>query len=127
MNRMINWIRETLPSADVDEKTYHGQVRFSVRAGQVLAATSKLDGPTSRRQEEEITRDGNALNQSAIGHLVVLLEENKEQLGVGHYSVCPTTLDQVFLTIVGQHNVKEENSEEKKQSPWSKIWNFGRS
>ncbi|KIL92057.1 hypothetical protein FAVG1_04463 [Fusarium avenaceum] len=126
MNRMINWIRETLPSADVDEKTYHGQIRFSVRAGQVLSATSNLDGPTSRRQEEEITRDGNALNQSAIGHLVVLLEENKEQLGVGHYSVCPTTLDQVFLTIVGQHNVKEENSEEKKQSPWSKLWNFGR-
>ncbi|KAM0351961.1 hypothetical protein ACHAPU_002477 [Fusarium lateritium] len=127
MTRMTNWIREILPSADVDEKTYHGQIRFSVRAGQVLAATSQLDGPTSRRQEEEIRRDGNDLNQSAIGHLVVLLEENKEQLGVGHYSVSPTTLDQVFLTIVGQHNVKEENSEEKEQSLWSKIWMFGRS
>ncbi|KAF5000749.1 hypothetical protein FGRMN_1517 [Fusarium graminum] len=127
MTRMTNWIHEILPSANVDEKTYHGQIRFSVRAGQVLAATSQLDGPTSSRQEEEITRDGNDLNQSAIGHLIVLLEENKEQLGVGHYSVSPTTLDQVFLTIVGQHNVKEENSEEKEQSLWSKIWNFGRS
>jgi ATP-binding cassette, subfamily A (ABC1), member 3 len=121
MDRMTNWIRQTLPSADVNEKTYHGQVRFSVRAGQVLAATSG-------RKEEEITRDQETdLSQSAIGHLVVLLEENKEQLGVGHYSVMPTTLDQVFLTIVGQHNVKEENSEEKKQSIWRKIWMFGRS
>ncbi|KAG5820492.1 hypothetical protein H9Q74_000504 [Fusarium xylarioides] len=121
MDRMTNWIRQTLPSADVDEKTYHGQIRFSVRAGQVLAATSG-------RKEEEITSDREVdLSQSAIGHLVVLLEENKAELGVGHYSVMPTTLDQVFLTIVGQHNVKEENSEEKEQSIWRKIWMFGRS
>ncbi|EXA40296.1 hypothetical protein NW761_003705 [Fusarium oxysporum] len=121
MDRMTNWIRQTLPSADVDEKTYHGQIRFSVRASQVLAATSG-------RKEEEITRDQEVdLSQSAIGHLVVLLEENKAELGVGHYSVMPTTLDQVFLTIVGQHNVKEENSEEKEQSIWRKIWMFGRS
>ncbi|KAF5621617.1 ABC transporter [Fusarium tjaetaba] len=121
MDRMTNWIRQTLPSADVDEKTYHGQIRFSVRAGQVLAATSG-------RKEEEISSDREVdLSQSAIGHLVVLLEENKAELGVGHYSVMPTTLDQVFLTIVGQHNVKEENSEEKKQSIWRKIWMFGRS
>ncbi|KAF4345935.1 ABC transporter [Fusarium beomiforme] len=121
MGRITDWIRQTLPSADVDEKTYHGQIRFSVRAGQVLAATSG-------RKEEEITRDNDLdLSQSAIGHLVVLLEENKEELCVGHYSVMPTTLDQVFLTIVGQHNVKEENSEEKEQSIWRKIWMFGRS
>ncbi|KAF5648374.1 ABC transporter [Fusarium sp. NRRL 52700] len=121
MDRMTNWIRQTLPSADVDEKTYHGQIRFSLRADQVLAATSGRKG-------EEITNDRDVdLSQSAIGHLVVLLEENKAKLGVGHYSVMPTTLDQVFLTIVGQHNVEEENSEEKKQSIWRKIWMFGRS
>ncbi|RGP71199.1 ABC transporter [Fusarium sporotrichioides] len=120
MARITDWIRKTLPSANVDEKTYHGQIRFSVRAGQVLAATSG-------RREEEITSKDEDLSQSAIGHLVVLLEENKQQLGVGHYSVSPTTLDQVFLSIVGQHNVKEENSEEKKVSVWQKIWMFGRS
>ncbi|KAL6918070.1 hypothetical protein ACHAPO_000117 [Fusarium lateritium] len=120
MARIMNWIRTTLPSADVDQKTYHGQIRFSILAGQVLAATSG-------RREEEITGKDEDLSQSAIGHLVVLLEENKEQLGVGHYSVSPTTLDQVFLSIVGQHNIKEENSEEKKVSLWKKIWMFGRS
>jgi ABC-type multidrug transport system ATPase subunit len=120
MARITDWIRQTLPSADVDEKTYHGQIRFSVRASQVLAATSG-------RKEEEITSKDEDLSQSAIGHLVVLLEENKQQLGIGHYSVSPTTLDQVFLSIVGQHNVKEENSEEKKVTIWRKIWMFGRS
>ncbi|KAM0439998.1 hypothetical protein ACHAPT_001100 [Fusarium lateritium] len=120
MFRIINWIRQTLPSAEVEEKTYHGQIRFSVGASQVIAATSGLDA-------QEIEKSGKDVSQSAIGHLVVLLEENKRQLGVGHYSVSPTTLDQVFLTIVGRHNVKEENSEEKPESFWRKVWMFGRS
>ncbi|KAH6894361.1 hypothetical protein B0T10DRAFT_480285 [Thelonectria olida] len=120
MNKTMQWIRQTLPSAQVDEKTYHGQIRFSVRASQVLATTQG-------RQESEIVKDGQDITQSAIGHLVVLLEEHKQQLGIGHYSVCPTTLDQVFLTIVGQHNVKEENSEEKQDSVWMRILKFGRS
>lgn len=120
MDRIIQWIRQTLPSAEVDEKTYHGQIRFSVRASQVLATTQG-------REESEIIKAGQNITQSAIGHLVILLEEYKEQLGVGHYSVSPTTLDQVFLTIVGQHNVKEENSEEKKESTWMRILKFGSS
>ncbi|KPM35547.1 hypothetical protein AK830_g11010 [Neonectria ditissima] len=120
MDVMIQWIRDTLPSAEVDEKTYHGQIRFSVRASQVLATTQG-------REENEIIKAGQDITQSAIGHLVVLLEEHKEHLGVGHYSVSPTTLDQVFLTIVGQHNVQEENSEEKKESTWRRIMKFGSS
>jgi hypothetical protein len=55
---------------------------------------------------------------------VVLLEENREFLGVEHYSVSPTTLDQVFLTVVGAHNVKEEGyQEEEKKKKW---WRFGK-
>ncbi|KAH7157639.1 hypothetical protein B0J13DRAFT_542292 [Dactylonectria estremocensis] len=120
MDRILQWIRQTLPSADVDDKTYHGQIRFSVRASQVLAITQGRD-------ENDIIKAGQNITQSAIGHLVVLLEEHKEQLAVGHYSVTPTTLDQVFLTIVGQHNVKEENSEEKTDSVWMRILKFGSS
>ncbi|RDA84312.1 hypothetical protein CP532_4807 [Ophiocordyceps camponoti-leonardi (nom. inval.)] len=37
----------------------------------------------------------------ALGRLVVLLQRHKAALGVEHYSVSPTTLDQVFLSIVG--------------------------
>ncbi|CAM1501884.1 Fc.00g038680.m01.CDS01 [Cosmosporella sp. VM-42] len=115
--RVIHWIRTTLPSAEVDEKTYHGQIRFSVPASQVLAASQG-------RLESEIVKAGEDVSQSAIGHLVVMLEEHRQELGIGHYSVSPTTLDQVFLTIVGQHNVKEENEEEKQESKWRKIRRF---
>ncbi|KAI9151642.1 ABC transporter A family member-like protein [Paramyrothecium foliicola] len=119
MQRVLDWIRSNFPSADVDKKTYHGQIRFSVRASEVLAA--------SRGESSDVIRQGHNISQSAIGHLVVMLEEQRTRLGVGHYSVSPTGLDQVFLTIVGQHNVREENYEEPKETWWTKLWRFGRS
>lgn len=115
MDRVVGWIRSTFPAADVEEKTYHGQLRFSVHASEVLAITRG-------RVEAEITRQSHDVSQSAIGNLMILLEENKAQLGIGHYSVCPTTLDQVFLAIVGQHNVKEEGYEESDKVPlWKRM------
>ena len=38
-----------------------------------------------------------------------MLDAHKEELGFEYYSVSQTTLDQVFLTIVGKHNIEEEN------------------
>ena len=114
MALVVNFIRSKFPSSTVDEKTYHGQVRFSVSPREVLSATSTSNN-NRYHEEDEIKKDGDgSLAQSAIGHLVVLLEQKKQELGIGHYSVSPTTLDQVFLTIVGRHNVKEENYEEEK-------------
>lgn len=122
MQRVISWIQNRLPSANVDTQTYHGQLRFSVSASDVLALqkqpSSNVDIASHDNDMAHAAREG-----SAIGQLVVLLEESKQTLGISHYSVSPTTLDQVFLTIVGQHNVKEENYEEKK-SKWSKMVHF---
>ncbi|KAK8097945.1 ABC transporter [Apiospora kogelbergensis] len=102
MERVKNWVKKAYPDADVEEKTYHGQMRFSVPASAVVA--------------------GKGEQRSAIGHLIIVLEEQKEILGIEHYSVSPTTLDQVFLTIVGKHNVQEEGHEETQNKRW---WRFG--
>ncbi|KAK8053867.1 hypothetical protein PG996_013168 [Apiospora saccharicola] len=109
MERVKDWVKQTYPGADVEEKTYHGQLRFSVPASAVLADNG--GGDASRADQ-----------RSAVGHLIIRLEEQKESLGIEHYSVSPTTLDQVFLTIVGQHNVKEEGHEETKQKS---LWRCG--
>lgn len=115
MQRVMRWIQTRLPSATMEDKSYHGQTRFSVHIDDVLA----LSGHAEKQEdsEEHTSRE----TQSALGQLVVLLEENKEELGISHFSVSPTTLDQVFLTIVGQHNVREENYEEKKRSAWQRM------
>lgn len=120
MERVRRWVLGAYPGARVEDKTYHGQMRFSVPASDVVqgpgagAGASSGDFPTADRGGD-LQRE-----RSAIGQLIILLEQQKESLGIEHYSVTPTTLDQVFLTIVGQHNVKEENYDEKAKKTWWK-------
>jgi hypothetical protein len=47
--------------------------------------------------------------EGAVGRLVLLLEGVKADLGFGHYSITPTTLDQVFLSVVRAYKGDEEN------------------
>ncbi|KAK3900763.1 hypothetical protein C8A05DRAFT_35591 [Staphylotrichum tortipilum] len=111
VERVREWVVRTFEGAEVEEKTYHGQMRFTV----------PVEGGKERGGEEigAVRATG-----SEIGRMVVRLEENKAALGVEHYSVSPTTLDQVFLTVVGKHNVKEEGYEQKEVK--GKWWRFGK-
>ncbi|KAF9876838.1 ABC transporter [Colletotrichum karsti] len=118
MDRMREWVQMMFPNAEIESATYHGQMRFSVSAADVL----------SRAEQIHLTRQrGQVASLSAIGQLILMLEENKQALGIEHHSVSPTTLNDVFLAIVGQHNVQEEgygapaNAAEKKKMPWRKI------
>lgn len=101
MQRLLLWVRETFPNAEVDDKTYHGQIRFAVRGADVLAATSAT-----------VTSSEEGTGEGAVGQLIMLLERAKGTQGVAHYSVTPTTLDQVFLSIVRAHSGDEENQHE---------------
>ncbi|KAJ4306030.1 hypothetical protein N0V88_000825 [Collariella sp. IMI 366227] len=102
----------------VDQMTVAEHLRFYARCACVRGG-----GGDVGREAEEIERVGTGVvaTSSAIGKMVVLLEEMKEELGIEHYSVSPTTLDQVFLTVVGRHNVKEEGYHEEKKKKW---WRF---
>jgi ATP-binding cassette subfamily A (ABC1) protein 3 len=45
----------------------------------------------------------------SVGSIFLLLESNKEVLGLECYSISISTLDEVFLKVVGKHGVDEEN------------------
>ena len=119
MERIRGWILANIPGAEVEQKTFHGQMRFSVPAHSSLSVTTIEDKddkiiettPPSRAQGSE---------RSGIGALFVLLEAQKETLGFEYYSVSQTTLDQVFLSIVSKHNIEEENYTEVPKRPWYK-------
>ncbi|KAL8901107.1 MAG: hypothetical protein Q9207_005359 [Kuettlingeria erythrocarpa] len=83
MSRLKSWIRSTIERAEVEEKTFSGQLRFSVPAR----------GP----------RGG------GVGQLFRLLESNKEGLGLEYYAIGLTTMDEVFVRIVRRHGGVEEN------------------
>jgi ABC-type multidrug transport system ATPase subunit len=112
MERVESWVKTTFPSAKLESETYHGQVRFSVPASAVreLAAAQGTRYPGSRS-------DG-----SPIGQLIVMLEEAKGHLGIEHHSVSPTTLNEVFLSIVGQHDVVEEGYSASNQQQGKTRW-----
>ncbi|KAG9717067.1 hypothetical protein KCU73_g15465, partial [Aureobasidium melanogenum] len=51
------------------------------------------------------------------------LEASKEELGMEFYAVSQATLDQVFLNIVGKHNVQEEDYQKARMATgaWGKT------
>lgn len=95
MERVRAWVRDNVPEARIEERTYHGQLRFSV------PSIATVDGSNARGSA------GSA--DKGMGALFALLEAHREQLAFAYYSVSPATLDQVFLNVVNKHNVAEEN------------------
>lgn len=125
LEAVTTWIKSHFSNAELEEKMYHGQMRFSVPVNETDAekpvpaqqdqdaVVQNSDVDVDLESEDEVTRDLNEDGNlgSGIGPLITILEAHREELGLEHYSVSPTTLDQVFLTIVGKHNVEEENYE----------------
>jgi ATP-binding cassette subfamily A (ABC1) protein 3 len=123
IEKLRSWVLDHFPGADIEDKTYHGQIRFSVPAQRDLA---KHESRVNIADIDEITGGAEpAVAQekekgNGIGALITILEDHREELGLEHYSVSPTTLDQVFLTIVEKHDVQEEGYVGAK--PKREIW-----
>ena len=102
-----SWVLEYFPGANMEDKTYHGQIRFSVPAKKDEV---KHETKINIAEDVDEIKGGMSVkrNDSGIGFLITMLEDHREELKLEHYSVSPTTLDQVFLTIVGKHDVQEE-------------------
>ena len=112
--KAVEWVRETFEGAQI-ETPFHGQLRFSVpasadRGGVVATAEDDEDSINKDKmanEREVVPGAGNG--KSGIAALFLTLESSKKQVGFEYYSVSRTTLDQVFLSIVGKHKVEEEN------------------
>lgn len=130
MERVKKWVVATFEGADVGEKTFHGQLRFSVPISSSIDGDSgKPDFTSVDSIKDEITPSaGTKGAQSRIGALFTTLESQKEALGFEYFSVSPTTLDQVFLAIVGKHNIEEENyhqTQARKRPLWKRALKKG--
>ncbi|KAL1895100.1 hypothetical protein Sste5346_005522 [Sporothrix stenoceras] len=148
--RLRQWVQDTFPGVEIEKETYHGQMRFAIPLGDAghsdNAKEADLDDdssshatPSEKNVATTTTTTSNSLNlasasssTSAIGRLVVMLDEQREALGIDHYSVSPTTLDQVFLEIVGRHNIQEEGYHREEEAAAAaaaaqkkKWWKFG--
>jgi len=108
MERVQQWAERTFNGVRFDMySSFHGQVKFSVPASTTMV---KKREPV---QEAEIKIDEGSGSQpparnSSVGALFSYLEASKDEIGLKFYSVGATTLDNVFLNVVREHNVKEE-------------------
>ena len=114
MERIKSWIAENFEGAIVEDKTYHGQLRFSVPARLLPTYDLKM----MQSSIDSIEGHSTEASRSGIGPLLAMLEANKETLGFEYYSVSQTTLDQVFLSIVRKHAIEEENYTAAVRKPW---------
>lgn len=85
MNNLVAWIKSKLPGSEVGDRLYQGQIKMSVPV------------------------KGNI----KVSDIFKLFEYYKDDLGIESYSVASTTLEEVFLRIVGDHNIVEEGYEQK--------------
>ena len=127
MDSVKKWLLRNFDGAEVEEKTFHGQLRFSVPgSGRITTATDipRKSISTSSDKEDTISPPSTETLQSGIGALFTTLEAHKHDLGFEYFSVSPTTLDQVFLSIVGKHNIEEENYHQSKAGKpplWKRV------
>ncbi|KAI9727310.1 MAG: hypothetical protein M1828_006929 [Chrysothrix sp. TS-e1954] len=105
MERVRSWVLQNIPGVQVEERTYHGQLRFSL-PNRSVSRTSTSDKHSSTTTSD---LEKSEAGIQGIGALFDLLESNKKDLRYAYYSVSPTTLDQVFLNVVMKHDIEEEN------------------
>lgn len=107
------FIHQTFPGAITEERSFHGQLRFSIPNDRTASDAEVKD----RTHRSDLDKKSGVMTVAAsdyqpsrgISALFAQLEANKETLGFEYYSVSQATLDQVFLSIVSKHNVLEEN------------------
>jgi ATP-binding cassette subfamily A (ABC1) protein 3 len=116
MESVQEWVRQRMDQWG-SRGGGHGQLRFKV----LKVASGAADVPPhvfdEGKQIEAQVHDVDAEvpDLNSIPGLITLLESNRQQLALEYYSVSPTTLDEVFLRVVGEEE-DEEAAGKKKRS-----------
>lgn len=118
------WIARCFEGAKVEASgNLGGQIKFCVPADSGLVEEvgeregnegideiSRLGARKEGNNGREKKRRG---RKEGIGELFRKLEAAKEDMGLGFYSVRGTSMDEVFLRVVREKNVREEEGSEK--------------
>jgi ATP-binding cassette subfamily A (ABC1) protein 3 len=121
MNQVKQWVASNIPGVQFDKWGSrgggHGQLRFKVLKAASPDSTAspahagKQNGKITEQEVTKVKSTESASDLGGIPGLIQLLESHRGELGLQYYSVSPTTLDEVFLRVVGEE--EEENKESK--------------
>jgi len=98
------WMESELPGTQMEGKAYNGQIRFNIPS----SSPARARETSAEEQADEIQSSNAPTERRTIGHLFMLMERHKEELGIEYYSVSPSTFDEVFLRVIEKHQIEEE-------------------
>ncbi|KPI36685.1 ATP-binding cassette sub-family A member 7 [Cyphellophora attinorum] len=110
MAAIREFVQEQFPTAKIEREVYGGQLRFTMPLNHSIVEDEKNCGVVAVAGASRTTTSDSINGPGNIAALFGALEKQSEALGVEYYSVSRATLDQVFLSIVGKHNVEEEGA-----------------
>lgn len=141
MEKVKAWLAERVKGIEFErwwaKGGAHGLLRFRVRRAGTTAMAGTLDKKAGAQiTQDEVDKDASTLagsvNEASKTNtptpttgtldtpgLIQLFEAHREELGIEYYSVSPTTLDEVFLRVVGRE--EEEETGAKKRRRW-RFW-----
>ncbi|PVI00400.1 P-loop containing nucleoside triphosphate hydrolase protein [Periconia macrospinosa] len=131
MDAVKDWVVTKIPGVQMDKwgsrDGGHGQLRFKVlktaKASSSTAPTEKTVDSDS--QEVEVVSEQKHHADADVGGipgLIQLLEASREEIGLEYYSVSPTTLDEVFLRVVGEEEEETGPKPKKSLAQRIKFW-----
>jgi len=139
MQRVEGWIRREFVNVTFEGQSLGGQVRFMVPALGNLPVGEKGgdgDGDAGSGEGERFSSSSSSSSSpvqgqgggggggGGVGFVINVLERNREELGLQEYSVGAPTLERVFLSVVKDNYVNEDEEGMKRPSLWRTI--FGR-
>lgn len=114
MDQVVNWVQTVLPGAAVEDRMYQGQIKMAIP---ISSGTTTTTGGSAAEDEEILTEkqsvstdakspteQNTAVTTHKVSEIFGILEQSKTDMGIDTYSVSHTSLEEVFLKIVGQHD-----------------------
>ncbi|KAJ0118236.1 bc transporter [Diaporthe amygdali] len=136
MDQVKNWISERVRGVEFERwgarGGAHGLLRFRVRKDGMVGGGKETEKIGGNVVQDEIdmkgdtsgggTPNGGPADAQGLDTpgLIELFEANKDVLGIEYYSVSPTTLDEVFLRVVGREEEDDRGAATTKQ--WWRFW-----
>lgn len=127
MDAVKQWVSNRIPGVQMDKwgsrDGGHGQLRFKVFKAATTSPHTGEHLPQKHEQDLKTPVNVSEAEQTTsqdiggIPGLIQLLENNRDEIGLEYYSVSPTTLDEVFLRVVGE---EDEEDKAKPKGGWMK-------
>ncbi|KAH7131898.1 hypothetical protein B0J11DRAFT_210056 [Dendryphion nanum] len=133
MEGLKDWVRRSIPGVQMDKWGSrgggHGQLRFKVlKAATGTSSSEGSDGVVGSDEKKGVEPRVDEVDRVPTGDvggipgLIQILESVREELGLEYYSVSPTTLDEVFLRVVGEEEEEEVGKKERgSKGRWKKF------